>query len=377
MLREIVKVIEKGDERGNGMLFRIELPSGIEIIGLPTENAYGGGWDLGPTWNYVVLGDKPFLIDTGRFGMGRKLLDMMEAVGISGKDLDFVMVSHGHEDHDGGIDELVRSTGARVKAHLIYDRLCRFYPDHAPPSVRKDFPASCWRCFMPESYTTKNCRQYHQVRSKLKIEALRDEHIKLDSTSKAYHVPGHSPDSLAVLVGSGAMIVGDTVLPDITPWPSQEDTFFRVSEILSPEYTNAQAVYGLRAYIRSLKKLSAMGKEFVGLITLPAHRLFYDNQWNEIALEERTEELVLHHIERCGAILKILEQGPKTAGEIAVEHFDEPLLRGMGILMAENEILSHCELLCASEDVVIKGEKKFISTGSTNFETLIRSLEPE
>ena len=376
MLREMVEVIQEGDERGNGMLFRLKLPSGLVILGLPTENAYGGGWDLGPTWNYVVLGDKPFLIDTGRFGMGRKLLEMMEAVGISGEDLDFVMVSHGHEDHDGGIYEIARSTGARIKAHLIYDRLCRFYPDQAPPSVRKDFPASCWRCFMPDTFTTKNCREYHQVRSKLKIEAIRDGHMKLDRTSQAYHVPGHSPDSLAVLVGGEAIIVGDTVLPDITPWPSQEDIFFRVSEILKPEYTNAQAVYGLRAYIRSLRKLSKMGKEFPGLITLPAHRLFYDNQWNEIALEARTEELIVHHIERCGAIMKILEQGPKTAGEIAVAHFDESLLKGMGLLMAENEILSHCELLSASNDVIVTGEKKFMSAGSTNFESFIQALEP-
>ncbi|MCP4665962.1 MAG: MBL fold metallo-hydrolase, partial [Deltaproteobacteria bacterium] len=327
MMREMVQVIQEGDEAGNGMMFRLKLSSGLEILGLPTENAYGGGWDLGPTWNYVVLGDKPFLIDAGRFGMGRKLLDMMEAGGMKGEDLDFVMVSHGHEDHDGGVYEIARTTGAKVRAHVIYDRLSRLYPDQAPPFVRKDFPASCWRCFMPESFTTKNCREYHQARTRLKIEAISDGYMKLDRTSQVYHVPGHSPDSLAVLVGGEAIIVGDTVLPDITPWPSQEDFFVRVGDILKPEYTSAQAIYGLRAYIRSLKKLREMGKEFSELIVLPAHRLFYNNQWNEMALEARTEELIAHHIERCGAIMKILEQGPKTAREIAVAHFEESLLK--------------------------------------------------
>ncbi|MCP4664730.1 MAG: hypothetical protein GY849_00050, partial [Deltaproteobacteria bacterium] len=97
----------------------------------------------------------------------------------------------------------------------------------------------------------------------------------------------------------------------------------------------------------------------------------------EMALEARTEELIAHHIERCGAIMKILEQGPKTAREIAVAHFEESLLKGVGMLMAENEILSHCELMSASNDVIITGDKKFISTGNTNFESFIQSLEPE
>ncbi|MDY7034832.1 MAG: MBL fold metallo-hydrolase, partial [Thermodesulfobacteriota bacterium] len=111
MLKDLVKVIVKGDRNGNNMAVQINLPSGRKILGLPTENFYGGGWDLGPSWNYVVSGDSHFLVDTGRFGMGRKLLDMMTSVGVSGKELDFVVISHGHEDHDGGLPEIVESTG--------------------------------------------------------------------------------------------------------------------------------------------------------------------------------------------------------------------------------------------------------------------------
>jgi hypothetical protein len=46
-------------------------------------------------------------------------------------------------------------------------------------------------------------------------------------------------------------------------------------------------------------------------------------------------------------------------------------------MMAENEVLSHCELLCASKDVVLAGDKGFAATGSSNFESLIQSLEAE
>ena len=68
MLQDYAELIRQGDSSGNGMLIRLTLSSGQEIVGIPTENTYGGGWDLGPTWNYVVLDEKPFLVDTGRVG---------------------------------------------------------------------------------------------------------------------------------------------------------------------------------------------------------------------------------------------------------------------------------------------------------------------
>jgi glyoxylase-like metal-dependent hydrolase (beta-lactamase superfamily II) len=375
MLQEMVEVIRKGEENGNDMAIRLTLPSGLEIIGLPTENFYGGEWDLGPTWNYLVLADQPFLVDTGKFGMGRKLLEMMESAGVSGDAVKSIVLSHGHEDHDGGLFEMVETTGAKVKAHRIYDRLIRFYPTKAPAGVNKNFPASCWHCFMPEAFSNQHCLGYHQERSRLKIERIGDGCCTIGKAIHTYHVPGHSPDAIAILVEGEAIIVGDTVLPQITPFPSREAFFDQVREILAPEYTHAQSIYGLRAYIRSLRKLEQIGRTFTDLLVLPGHRLFYNNHWNEINLQLRINELIGHHIDRCADILKILKQGPKTAREIAAAHFEEHLLKGVGIMMAENEVLSHCELLRASKDVVLVGDTEFAATGRSNFESLIQSLE--
>jgi hypothetical protein len=48
-------IIQKGDASGNHMVAKFCLPSGLEIITLPTKNFYGGHWDLGPTWNYAEV----------------------------------------------------------------------------------------------------------------------------------------------------------------------------------------------------------------------------------------------------------------------------------------------------------------------------------
>ena len=112
MLQDTVEILSKGDRSGNHMPIQFRLSSGLEILGLPTENFYGGEWDLGPTWNYVVLTESPFLVDTGKHGMGKSLLNMMDTVGPSADALDSILISHGHEDHDGGLFEMARRTGA-------------------------------------------------------------------------------------------------------------------------------------------------------------------------------------------------------------------------------------------------------------------------
>ena len=371
---EQAEILHRGDASGNGMTVRFRLPSGLEIFGLPTKNFYGGHWDLGPTWNYAVLNDRPFLVDAGRFGQGSNLIAMMESVGLAGEDLEFVLISHSHEDHDGGLAELVNATQLKVKAHAIYGQLIKKYPDRSPESKKKDFPAKCWHCPMPESFYAQNCLEYHKVLQDLKIDPIGDGENELAPDTRTYHLPGHSPDCLAVLLDKETIIVGDIILPDISPWPTKEDLFDEVADVIKPDYNDAAAIFGLRCYIKSLKKIIEIARKHPGLLVLPAHRLYYNGRWNRIDLESRAKELLEHHIQRCGAIIEILNSGPKTAEKIAREHFEARLLEGFGSLMATNEIVSHCELLIESGDVITGTGGTFTATGSTQFENDIENL---
>jgi glyoxylase-like metal-dependent hydrolase (beta-lactamase superfamily II) len=377
-LKQYIKqIISQGDDNGNEMVVKFQLPSGLDIFSFPTKNFYAGHWDLGPTWNYAVMADNPFLVDSGRFGQGEKLADMMAVAGVSAKDLEFVLISHGHEDHDGGLAELVKSTRLKVKAHKIYELLIRKYPDLAPPDHKMDFPAKCWHCPMPASFYTKNCLGYHLVLEELAVDAIADGQTGLGPDVQTYHLPGHSPDCLALLLGTEAIIVGDIVLPDISPWPTREAMYEEVAKVIQPDYHDSEAFFGLQRYIKSLKKLGEIAEQYPEIIVFPAHRLFYDGQWNGVRLAERVDELIQHHVERCGAVLDILNGGAKTADEIAREHFEESLLEGFGSMMAANEIVSHCELLSECGDVVAVDMDKYAASGSTGFERHIQALRSE
>jgi glyoxylase-like metal-dependent hydrolase (beta-lactamase superfamily II) len=209
---------------------------------------------------------------------------------------------------------------------------------------------------------------------RLKIDPIGDGEIEIGSDIRTCHLPGHSPDCLAVRIGEEAIIVGDIILPDISPWPTRKSLFDQIAAVIKPHYTDAAAIFGLRRYIRSLKKLIKIAGDNPGLLVLPAHRFYYNGRWNPIDLETRAKELLEHHIQRCGDIIGILNNGAKTAGEIAASHFEDRLLKGFGSIMAENEIVSHCELLIESGDVVTVSDGAYAATGSMQFETDIKDL---
>jgi hypothetical protein len=208
----------------------------------------------------------------------------------------------------------------------------------------------------------------------MKVETIGDGADNLCETVQTLHLPGHSPDALALRVGEEVILTGDTVLPEITPFPTREAFSAQVRGILPPTYAPPDSLFGLRAYIRSLRKLERFGEGLPNALVLPSHRLFHDGHFNELHLKQRIAEIIEHHIDRCADILRILKRGPKTAGEIALEHFSATSLKGVGTLMAENEILSHCELMAVAGDVRTDEDGHFLLTGTGGFESTIRSL---
>ena len=169
------------------------------------------------------------------------------------------------------------------------------------------------------------------------------------------------------------MLTGDTVLPEITPHPSREQYFENTKCMLPSHYADANQLYGLRAYIRSIKRLREIADRFPNLTVLPGHRFSSNGKFNLMDLGLRCDELIEHHIQRSSDILKLVTSTPKTPEEIAHEYFEPDLLKGFGMYLAINELLSHFELLELSGDVVWT-DGKVVSTGNRGFEGLIEDI---
>ncbi|MBI4963128.1 MAG: MBL fold metallo-hydrolase [Desulfomonile tiedjei] len=373
MLDDRITIVNPGDEYRNGMIVKISVSTGRDIFALATKNVYSGDWDVGPTWNYLIASDRPFLVDAGRRGMASSLMEMMEFVGIPANKLDSVVLSHGHEDHDGGLFALTQAAGVEIKAHETYQTLAAVAPSQAPLPEVSNYPASCWRCPMPNSFTQKNCHDYHRERETLNVTPICDENYDLGQGISVLHVPGHSPDCLAFVIDDEVMLTGDMILPEITPHPTREQHFEAAQRVLPSRYDEAAQLYGLRAYIRSVKRLREVSRRVPGLVGLPAHRLFSNGRCNVLTLSVRCDELIQHHIQRCSDILGLVGSQPMTPVEIAHGHFQPQLLNGFGINLALDEVLSHCEILEHSGDITwVDG--KVVSTGKRGFETFINDI---
>ena len=75
------EIIKAGDDAGNRMVVKYRFPDGVVVHGIGVPQAWQS--TLGPTWSYVVEGDKLTLVDTGCNGSLRDLeegLDILNSV---------------------------------------------------------------------------------------------------------------------------------------------------------------------------------------------------------------------------------------------------------------------------------------------------------
>lgn len=365
---EAPDVIIRGKANGEGMVVRYRTTKGTYIFGFGVPNIYvGTDWDLGPTWCYLILGHKTTLIDAGRWGNCQVLGDLLRSIGKGFSDIDRIVITHSHEDHDGNLAEILAETNAELWAHTIYRQMISYHPHIKDGALHPELPGSCRLCRMPET-VYKNCLPYHKARSSLKVDYLigGDEKLPGDDLSFLF-TPGHSPDSLCIVLENEVIFTGDTLLPDITSNPSLAYAYQVNWRILPEEYRQSNTVYGLMNYIRSLNKIAYLPIQPLKA-TFPAHRLFYNGRFNLLDSSERAREIIQFHISRCSDILEIVSNKTAVIEDIVVQHFTPSQLVGIGRMLAENEIRAHLEIMETCGDVHWAGQNSDIiqRTGTTN-----------
>lgn len=378
---QVPDVILWGKDNGEEMVIHLQTKRGTHIYGLGVPNIYAeSDWDLGPTWCYLIKGRKNTLLDTGRFGNYDALKSLMEKIEVKLTDIDRIIITHSHEDHDGNLAEISASARAELWAHQLYQPMVSYYPEIDNGALHPELPGSCRLCVMPEKIRN-DCLSYHQKRSLLTVDFSIEDNTTVEEENLTFlHTPGHTPDSICVILEDEVLFPGDTILPGITPHPSLALAFEVNSGIFPKDYRQENRIYGLMNYIKSLNRLAYHeGQPYP--ITLPSHRIYYDKKFNLIHnASERAKEIIRFHMDRCKRILDIAASGLFTIEDIVVKYFTSRLLKGAGKILARNEISAHIEVMEGTGDLIRTGESNDLiqPTGTKNFLTTLGAyLQPQ
>ena len=296
----------------------------------------------------------------------------MASYGYEPKDIERVIITHGHEDHDGAVSQLIDETNAELWVHDIYAHLQAYDPRDVERRPSTPLQREMRRIAEthdaiptppPERADYIQRRQHMEVKHRIQDE----EQV---GALTFLHAPGHSPDEICVTMGD-VIFTGDHVLPEITPHPTTKTVFTdEVRSLLPPHYHEEDGWYGLEVFLRSLHRIADLGPT---MSVLPAHRLYNRSKFNFLDAGRGTE-LIDHHGKRLARTVNRLGNRPVGLEEMTRAIFDRGKLMGGNLFAALTEMVAHIELLEDTEDLTVSDDGQLEATGNDNFRQLISEL---
>lgn len=151
---------------------------------------------------YLVVGDRPILVDTGSRGDAPKIVAGCAAAGVRIRDLALILHTHVHSDHFGNTAKLAAEAGCPVAYHPG-DRSLALRGNNGPlrgVGLRGRILARLV-AHLP----------FHTRAADIDAE----EGSRLDAFGvygSILRTPGHTPGSISVLLDAGDAIVGDVIM---------------------------------------------------------------------------------------------------------------------------------------------------------------------
>lgn len=167
---------------------------------------------------YLLLGERPILVDTGAPGDLSRILAALKAHGIELRQLALILLTHAHSDHAGNAAELKWRSGRPVALH-INDAGMAGSGENGNLIAQTDL-ARFVRPFVDESFAP------------FKPDICFREEFSLSPyglSGKVIPTPGHTLGSCSVILNSGEAIIGD-VLRGSMIWPNRARPHFFCSD---------------------------------------------------------------------------------------------------------------------------------------------------
>ncbi|MHB1035076.1 MAG: MBL fold metallo-hydrolase [Pirellulales bacterium] len=156
---------------------------------------------LGIANAFLILEDRPVLVDSGSAAGVPRLLKALATHGVGPRDLALVIHTHAHSDHCGGTAELVRLAGIPVAIHPA---------EAASLCTGKGSPSR------PATLSGRVMRPWLRVEfPPVEADLLVNDGFLLEVHGVGGRIvatPGHTDGSISILLDSGDAVVGDLLM---------------------------------------------------------------------------------------------------------------------------------------------------------------------
>lgn len=149
---------------------------------------------------YLLLGERPILVDTGAPGDLKRILSALKTHGVRPKELALIVLTHGHSSQAGCAAELRRRSGTKIALHVGDAELVRngenglLAPTSTFSRAVRPFVDELFEAFEPDLLFRDGF-------------SLEPHGVK----ARVLATPGHTLGSASVVLGAGEAIIGDVL----------------------------------------------------------------------------------------------------------------------------------------------------------------------